>query len=45
MTEKMRWWATCRLVLTWLLESEDFEVPELPGAGSDLSVPLDARAA
>jgi site-specific DNA recombinase len=32
------WWTTCRLVLTWLLESEDFEVPELKASGPDLSV-------
>lgn len=29
------WWATCRLVLTWLLESEAFVVPALPGEGAD----------
>lgn len=39
-----KWWTTCRLVLTWLLESEDFEVPELPTLGSDLNVPRNARS-
>lgn len=34
-----KWWTTCHLVLTWLLESEDFEVPELPTVESALSVP------
>jgi hypothetical protein len=40
-----RWWATCRLVLTWLLESEDFEVPEMPGGGPTCRGPRDAEAA